>query len=156
MSDYRKRPPRLERVFSTYDAPLYFVTMVAWKRQGLLASELVHDALVSHAVFQEAIGVGIGRYVVMPDHLHLFIRVGGDQTLSASIKFLKQAITKALRVSQPDLRVWQPGFFDHLMRNNESYYEKWAYVRENPVRAGLVENADMWPYQGEIVRIDRV
>jgi len=34
-----------------------------------------------------------------------------------------------------------PGFFDHILRNDESYSEKWEYVRENPVRAGLVQRA---------------
>jgi len=52
-------------------------------------------------------------------------------------------------------RDWQPGFFDHILRSDESYTEKWNYVRDNPVRAGLVEIADDWPYQGEIVVIDR-
>jgi hypothetical protein len=52
--------------------------------------------------------------------------------------------------------LWQPGFFDHLLRNDESYARKWEYVRENPVRAGLVAERDQWPHQGEIVVIDRV
>ena len=47
-------------------------------------------------------------------------------------------------------------FFDHVLRSDESYSEKWNYVRNNPVRAGLVQNADDWPYAGEIIRIDRV
>ena len=51
--------------------------------------------------------------------------------------------------------IWQRGFFDHLLRSDESYAQKWNYVRENPVRAGLVRNADDWPYSGEIVIIDR-
>jgi len=46
------------------------------------------------------------------------------------------------------------GFFDHLIRNTESYAQKWDYVRENPVRAGLVSTAEKWKYQGEIVEID--
>jgi hypothetical protein len=50
---------------------------------------------------------------------------------------------------------WQEGFFDHLLRTNESYSQKWNYVRENPVRDGLVKSAADWPYQGEIVYIDR-
>jgi hypothetical protein len=49
---------------------------------------------------------------------------------------------------------WQKGFFDHLIRNSESYAQKWEYVRENPVRAGLVKHADAWPYQGELVRLE--
>jgi len=50
---------------------------------------------------------------------------------------------------------WQPGFFDHVLRSDESYAEKWNYVRDNPVRAGLVGSAGHWPYQGEIVMVDR-
>ena len=42
-----------------------------------------------------------------------------------------------------------------LLRTDESYTEKWNYVRNNPVRAGLAKNAGDWPYQGEIVLIDR-
>ena len=47
------------------------------------------------------------------------------------------------------------GFFDDVLRNDESYGQKWEYVRENPVRAGLVARADEWPYEGEFVVIDR-
>jgi hypothetical protein len=45
---------------------------------------------------------------------------------------------------------WQKGFFDHVMRSEESYFEKWLYVAENPVRKHLVPRPDDWPYQGEI------
>lgn len=46
--------------------------------------------------------------------------------------------------------VWQPEFFDHVLRSSESYSEKWDYVRQNPVRAQLVKGANDWPWQGEI------
>ena len=46
--------------------------------------------------------------------------------------------------------IWQSEFFDHVLRSSESYSQKWDYVRENPVRAGLVTDADAWPYQGVI------
>jgi REP-associated tyrosine transposase len=67
---------------------------------------------------------------------------------------LKQVLSKALGAGSAEL--WQPGFFDHVLRSDESYAQKWEYVRENPVRAGLVMTADEWPFQGEIVVIDRV
>lgn len=130
--------------------------MVTWQRQPLLACEAAHQAFRMRAKVQEGIGVGVGRYVLMPDHAHFFVRIGSGQTLGESVRHLKQAVTKALRAGLADLRVWQPGFFDHLMRSSESYHEKWAYVSENPVRAGLVRQAADWPYQGEIVYIDRL
>ena len=45
------------------------------------------------------------------------------------------------------------GFFDHLLRSEESYAQKWDYVRENPVRAQLVERVEDWPYAGELITI---
>jgi putative transposase len=49
---------------------------------------------------------------------------------------------------------WQKGFFDHILRNEESYCGKWSYVRENPVRAGLVKNWQEWPFVGEIFDLE--
>jgi hypothetical protein len=62
---------------------------------------------------------------------------------------------RAISVTLESPKLWQPAFFDHILRSDESYGEKWNYVRENPVRAGLVKSSVDWPYQGEIVLIDR-
>src|SRR5262249_16421794 len=42
---------------------------------------------------------------------------------------------------------WQPGCFDRFLRSDESLHDKWLYVQENPVRAGLVRHSKHWPYQ---------
>jgi hypothetical protein len=52
--------------------------------------------------------------------------------------------------------LWQRGFFDHVLRSEESYGQKWNYVRDNPVRGGLVEKTEDWPYAGEVIVIDRI
>jgi REP-associated tyrosine transposase len=90
----------------------------------------------------------------MPDHIHLFVRGGDDFKLAQWVNGLKRGISVALGATKKR-PLWQPGFFDHVLRNDESYSQKWEYVRENPVRAGLVVRADEWPYQGELVVIDR-
>ncbi|HEY9249738.1 MAG TPA: hypothetical protein VIO38_11420 [Rariglobus sp.] len=46
--------------------------------------------------------------------------------------------------------LWQPKFFDHVLRTPESYAEKWSYVAQNPVRAGLASTPDDWPYAGHV------
>jgi hypothetical protein len=40
--------------------------------------------------------------------------------------------------------------WDRQMRSSDEYDQKWLYVQNNPVRHGLVENADEWPFQGAI------
>ena len=62
-------------------------------------------------------------------------------------EWTSKGIKRELGLNDP---VWQEEFFDHVLRSSESYSEKWNYVRENPVRASLVADADDWPYQGEI------
>jgi len=107
----------------------------------------------------------------MPDHIHLFVAGDHDFDLGLWVRGLKRVVAAAVtdgrnlgnsaaaattfspvEESQP---LWQRGFFDHLVRNTESYAQKWDYVRENPVRAGLVSTAEEWKYQAEIVLIDR-
>ena len=46
------------------------------------------------------------------------------------------------------------GFFDHMLRDNENLMQKGEYVRQNPVRAGLVKDWQEWPYQGLIYAFD--
>ena len=99
-------------------------------------------------------GVAVGQYVMMPDHVHFFVRGSDDFNLARWVNGLKRAMSVALGATKKR-PLWQPGFFDHVLRNDESYCQKWEYVRENPVRAGLVSRADDWPYFGEFVVIDR-
>jgi putative transposase len=150
----RGRPPRLSRIFQSYAAPLFFITICTWERRSLLAGESIHTAfcLFSNRAMTEH-GVAVGRYVLMPDHMHLFVRLPLDAKLQNWVNVLKNSLGKALRQKDIPAPHWQRGFFDHLMRSGESYSEKWEYVRMNPVRAGLVEKAESWPYQGEVVPI---
>jgi putative transposase len=100
--------------------------------------------------------VAVGRYVLMPDHLHLFVCGPAKFRLEQWVRLLKTTLGRKLRDLSHEPDLWQRGFFDHLVRNLESYAEKWEYVRQNPVRAGLVTKPEDWPHQGEIVVIDRV
>jgi REP element-mobilizing transposase RayT len=75
------RPPRLDRVFQRYDPPLYFVTFNTHNRKKLLANARVHTALIDFAHDGELRGIGLGRYVIMPDHVHLFVRGNFDFSL---------------------------------------------------------------------------
>jgi REP element-mobilizing transposase RayT len=95
----------------------------------------------------------VGRYVILPDHLHFFVALPSNVKLADWVGTLKRILAQSVERMGSGDPVWQRGFFDHLLRSSESYSEKWSYVRENPVRAGLVSNADEWPYSGEIVDI---
>jgi putative transposase len=135
---------------------VYFVTFCTHHRRAILANSAVKDAFQEFAMRGGVKrNVAVGRYVIMPDHIHLFVCGPDDFVLGRWVGSLKQTLAKAMRHKLPDNPIWQRGLFDHVLRNDESYGQKWNYVRDNPVRAGFVTKPEDWPYSGEIVIIDR-
>lgn len=129
--------------------------MCTLHRQKIVNLSATHEAFRNYALRGvEKFNIAVGRYVFLPDHLHLFVRGGPEFSLGKWIKALKRTLLTAMK-TEGESALWQPGFFDHLLRNDESYSGKWEYVRNNPVRHGLVASPDDWPNQGEIVYIER-
>jgi REP element-mobilizing transposase RayT len=141
----------LDQVFQKYDPPLYFVTFNTHHRKKLLANDRIQRHFVDFAQSGGQRGMAIGRYVIMPDHIHLFARSSCDSPLTQWMRLLKRYLSKAISAPPPH---WQRGFFDHLIRHSESYAEKWEYVCQNPARAGFVSDFNDWPWQGEIIRLE--
>jgi putative transposase len=147
---------RLERIW--VDAPIYFVTTCTRHRKPILACHDVAEILIDEwRRAHERHGWAVGRYVIMPDHVHFFCRPELDaKPLFEFVGFWKSYTSRTIHaLGQPRstpaaTTLWQREFFDHVLRSTESYSEKWNYVRDNPVRAGLVSDADEWKYAGEI------
>ena len=76
----------------------------------------------------------------MSDHLHLFIGVPGNAQLSNLIRDFKRITTRIAKID------WQRNFFDHRLRHDESQAEKHEYIRQNPVRGGLIAEGEESPY----------
>jgi putative transposase len=150
-----KHLKRLDEVW--LQRPIWFVTTCTYNRSKILDNEKIvqilkdewHSAPVRHEW-------AIGNYVVMPDHVHFFCSAISEKAdLSSFIgkwkEWTSKTIVKTLNRPAP---IWQSQFFDHLLRSNESYNLKWEYVRENPVRAGLVKEPEDWPYWGKMNKLD--
>jgi REP element-mobilizing transposase RayT len=106
---FERRPPRLGRIFAT--GPLYFVTFCTHERQRFLAKDEVHTAFVLFAKrAEDNFNVAVGRYVIMPDHVHLFVRGGCNFRLGAWIGALKQVLAKAATLSRAKGQIWEEGF----------------------------------------------
>jgi REP element-mobilizing transposase RayT len=132
--------------------PVYFLTVCSVQRRRIMTRSSVAAILVeSWQAAPEVHGWVVGRYVIMPEHVHFFASAQPEaKSLSMFMrdwkKWTTRQVTKSERIKPP---VWQLEFFDHVLRSARSYSEKWDYVRENPVRAGLVAAAEDWPYAGE-------
>ena len=124
---------------------IVMITACTRNRNPWLAHPDVHSTLVK--IWRTCSEWQVGRYVLMPDHLHLFAGMtspGADlEKWMRSWKALHSRIT-----GRPG--AWQAGHWDTRVRSPESYQERWEYVRRNPVRQQLVSTPDEWPYQGEV------
>jgi len=141
----RKRPAK--GIIAIEGQPtIVFDTICTQGRVAWLANAEVHALLVD--VWTQASAWVVGRYMIMPDHIHLFAGYrDGVIAYDDWVKYWKSRFSN--RYGRRECR-FQTGSFDHRVRNAASYEAKWQYVRENPVRAGLVKRSEDWPYQGEI------
>ncbi len=144
----RKRPIHLAPLEAHNRPIIIFVTACTKHRQKILANREVHAAIVR--AWQRATTWLVGRYVILPDHLHLFCapNLVDPPSLERWIRYWKSLTTRSLEAGSET--VWQRHHWDRQLRAGESYDGKWDYVRNNPVRHGLVTCADDWPYQGEL------
>jgi len=145
----RKRPAH--GIMVPKDDPvLVYLTVCTKDREKWLAQPPVHEALCK--VWQRAQAWRVGRYVIMPDHLHLFAAwIDGSIELDGWVQYWKSQFSKCM--PQYSGR-WQSGHWDTRIRGVKSYESKWEYVRDNPVRHGLVATYQEWPYQGEMYLLD--
>ena len=149
-SPQRRHLQRLPRIWSKH--PVYSLTTCVANRRRLLDRPQAGEILI--AAWRSAPryhGWVIGRYVVMPDHVHFFARPNPEaKPLKDFMRDWKKWTARKLtdkQLAAPP--IWQPEFFDHVIRTAESYAEKWRYVWENPVRAGLASSGEDWPFSGE-------
>lgn len=123
-----------------------FDTICTKDRKPWLANDEVHRILKE--VWSDADAWLMGKYVIMPDHIHFFAWYTGSLVKYEDwVKYWKSQFTK--KHKHADCR-WQSDGWDTRMRSLIQYEEKWLYVKFNPVRHDLVVNPEEWPFQGEI------
>jgi len=150
MQEVGRRRPVHQELREVFNKPIVvFLTLCTKGKKLILAHDDVHTLL--RESWCEADSWIVGRYVLMPDHLHLFCSPAIPQSppLQHWVSYWKSHAARHWPKPQ-DAPVWQRDFWDTQLRREESYDDKWRYVVENPVRASLVARAEDWPYQGEM------
>lgn len=124
------------------DGEIFFITICcASRKTNQLAQPAVFTTMVAaleHYSRQEKLWPHL--FLAMPDHLHALLSFPRQERMDKVLRDWKRYIAKETGVA------WQDGFFDHRLRNNESYEEKARYIRLNPVRAGLIASPEAWEF----------
>jgi putative transposase len=124
----------------------HFLTFSCYRRQPLL------DDATARGVFErelEAVriryGFVVAGYVLMPEHVHLLAGEPSRSSLSIAIQVLKQQTSRKLK-QRGEVQFWQRRYYDFNVHTEEKRIEKLRYIHRNPVRRGLVEKPEDWPW----------
>jgi putative transposase len=120
----------------------FFVTINCLPRgTNQLARDHIWLEVIESIGFREERGEWKWRLILaMPDHLHGIVSFPNSFFMRKSVSSWKRWLAKSHSIR------WQRDFFDHRLRSVESAAEKADYIRMNPVRAGLVDAPEQWPY----------
>jgi REP element-mobilizing transposase RayT len=154
----RRKPARGVHIYLG-EPTIVSVTVCSEKRAPWIAQPTVHELLKK--VWGNADAWLVGNYQLMPDHIHLFaaprnLAIPFNRWMSYWKRLFTQGASKlpsgdeasASSIKHSVNWHWQSLHWDTRLRRTESYTEKWHYIRENPVKEGLVACPDDWPYQG--------
>ena len=149
----KEYPQRKKIRIDGYDyaaAGAYFVTVCTANREKLFWNDVGADTIRPMQVRLSEIGVlaeqaiaqisehyqniSVDNYCVMPDHVHLLLRVDSTKgstavEISTVIGSLKRWISR-----QAGRPIWQKSYFDHVIRGQRDYNETWQYIEENPLK----------------------
>ena len=129
-------------------ARTFFVTTKASMGRRLLQSERnagllieVLRSLVSEHKFK------LHDFVVMPDHLHVLVTVEEGMTIEKAMQLIKGRFSHRLSHEFGYLgEVWQRGFSEVQVMNRESFLQHRTYIAMNPVKAGLADSPEKYPF----------
>ena len=141
-----RRPPRIPD-FCYLGEYRYFVTCCTRKRRRVFTGRALVE-LLSTQILQSSArqGFAVLAYVFMPNHLHLLVQ---GTTPRSDFRSLMRNLRKRTSVVYGDLTgkiLWQDGYFERVLRNEEQTIAVINYLLANPVRAGLVEKAVDYPF----------
>ena len=131
-----------------HDRRTFFITTSTDGHRRLLQSDRMARLLIDTLVHYRDEGrYELHEFVIMPDHVHLLLTFGAAMTLERAVQFIKGGFS--YRVSHElgfKHAIWQRGFSDSRILTADDYRSRAMYLRQNPVRAGIVQRAEDFPY----------
>jgi putative transposase len=127
---------------------VFFVTTKTSMGRRLLQSERSATLLID--VLRSNVAAGkfqLHEFVIMPDHLHLLMTLPVDMTIEKAMQLIKGGFSYRLKKEFGyQGEVWQRGFSEARITDGQSFMQHREYIVQNPVKAGLVETAEQYPY----------
>jgi putative transposase len=118
----------------------FFITSVTTQRtnafQHDVAADLFIDVLLHYRAERKYL---LHEFVLVGNRFHALLTPSPQISLERAVQFIKGGFSFRLKSSFP---VWQPGFTNHPIRDDEDFARHREYIRMNPVRAGLAQRPE--------------
>ncbi|MDQ3618455.1 MAG: transposase [Pseudomonadota bacterium] len=139
--------PKLHRGRHSLVGAYYTVTAVARDRQPFLTGALPARALSDELRISADEGATEPiAWVIMPDHIHWLFRLR-QGSLGSCVQRFKSRSARSVNVAcNSKGTVWQAGYYDHRLRDEEDLATQARYIIANPVRRGLVQRIEAYPH----------
>lgn len=129
-----------------------FMTVRAYNHQVPFNNPDICQMIINVLRTEQArLGIIVYTYCLMPDHLHYLNspQSDGKSVLTFNDQFKGKTTNQSWKLGWQG-KLWQPRSYDHLVRAEEDLREIAKYILNNPVRAGLVTDAEQWPWSGHL------
>lgn len=143
------KPPR---DYTSFGSNTYFVTAGLWGKRSLFQTERMAKLLVDTLFHYRLEGKYLlHEFVVMPNHIHLLL--SPSENLARAMQFIKGGFSfRAKKELGFSMEIWERGYVEHRVRDASDYEHHVEYIRQNPVRARLVERPEAYPYSSAVDR----
>lgn len=129
---------------------IYFITICSFDGKELFKKPQTVDWLLEKLKECGKIHGFINyAYCFMPDHVHFLLEGDEGSNLIAMVKKFKQ-LTGYYYKKETGKGLWQKSYYDHILRKEEDIVQVVRYILENPVRKGLVRQAEEYPFSGSL------
>jgi putative transposase len=107
----------------------YFVT-ICTNYQCPYLSELRQEICRAIEKLNQIDGIRVDYFVVMPTHVHLIIILNNSKiSLGEIIRRLKASSSK-----ETGMKLWQPNYYEHVIRNEHALFKIREYIQNNPLK----------------------
>ena len=91
--------------------------------------------------------MAVHDFVIMPDHVHVLMTLPGETSVEKAMQLIKGGFSfRAKKELRFQGEIWQRGYSDVQILDDQSFQQHREYIDNNPVKAGLAKRPDEYPY----------
>jgi putative transposase len=136
------------RKLAPQEVRTFFISASTAARRNLFQAERMKELMMDVLLTNRQKGrFELHEFVIMREHLHLLLTPAPNESLERCVQYIKGGFSfRAKRELGFTGEIWNSGYNEHRVRDTEDYQNHVRYIHENPVKAGMVNQAVEYCY----------